>query len=181
MKKLTSVLLALIMLSTISVSQVSATAVTGTGKSGSVPVKLTAEAATFSVTVPASLLISVDKDGVVTTPTAAKIVNNGHGAVKVTGIAIAGQDGWTTVDYDSSNMQSEKVGTKKVAFEINGEKTKGKDNISFSQLNFPKIDGKNASDTDELKITYNAKLPAQAGGLTNANIVNVTFTVAWDE
>ena len=177
MKKLTSVLLALIMLSTIPVSQVSAIEVSGS--EGSVPVVLTADAATFSVTVPASLPISVDSDGVVTTAESARIINNGHGAVIVEGISITGQGDWTTVDYDSSNMQSEKVGTKKVAFEINGEKTTGENTISFNKANFPKIDGKNDSDTDELKITYNAKLPAQAGALTEEKIVNVIFTVAW--
>ena len=78
-------------------------------------------------------------------------------------------------------MQSERVGTKKVAFEINGEKTTGEDAISFNPLNFPKIDGKNITDTDELNITYNAKVPAQANALTDEKIVNVIFTIAWYE
>jgi len=180
MKKLTSVLFALIMLSNILVSQVSATEITDSG-SASVPVVLTAEAATFSVTVPASLPISVDNNGVVTTAENAKIVNNSHGAVIVTGMSIKGQEGWTTVDYDNVNMQSERVGTKKVAFEINGEKTTGEDAISFNPLNFPKIDGKNITDTDELNITYNAKVPAQADALIDEKIVNVIFTIAWYE
>lgn len=182
MKKLTSVLLALIMFSTISVAQVSAAeSIDLEGGSGSVPVVLNAEAATFSVTVPASLSISVDKNGVVKTATEAKIVNNGHGAVIVTGIAIAGQGDWTTADYDSLNVQSEKVGTKKVAFEINGEKTIGPDTISFNQENFPKIDGKNDTDTDELNITYNAKVPAQKEALEDEEIVSIIFTIGWFE
>lgn len=179
-RKIMSVLLALLMLGTISVPQVSAIEITDSG-SGSVPVILTAEAATFSVTVPASLPISVDSNGVVTTAENAKIVNNSHGAVVVTGMSIKGQEGWTTVDYDNVNMQSERVGTKKVAFEINGEKTTGEDAISFNPLNFPKIDGKNITDTDELNITYNAKVPAQVNALTDEKIVNVIFTIAWYE
>ena len=51
------------------------------GGSQEVPAVLDAEAATFSVTVPTSLPISVSATGEVTTADDVKIVNNSHGAV----------------------------------------------------------------------------------------------------
>ena len=148
--------------------------------SQAVPAVLTADAATFSVTVPTSLPITVNATGVVTTAENAKIVNNSHGAVKVSNMSIAGAGGWATVDYDSANMAAEKVGAKKLAMTVNKDKTTGADQISFTADNFPKMDGKNDADTDELKLTYNAKIPAQANALSNETVANVTFVVGWD-
>ena len=150
------------------------------GGTGSVPVELTAEAATFSVTVPTALPINVAADGTVTTANDAKIINNSHGAVKVTNMTIAGQNSWVVIHYDSANMAAEKVDSKKVAMTINGDKTTGADAITFTESNFPKMDGANAADTDELAITYDAKVPAQATELSNVTVSNVVFTIGWD-
>lgn len=145
-----------------------------------VPVQLTSEAAVFDVTVPTALPISINAAGVVTTATDCKITNNSWGAIKVAGLAIAGQNSWATSDYDSANMAAEKVNTKKVAMTINGDKTTGADKISFTPANFPKLDGVNATASDELAINYAAKVPAQSAALSGANVANVVFTIAWD-
>ena len=144
------------------------------------PVQLTSEAAVFDVTVPTALPVSITAAGVVTTATDCKIINNSWGAIKVAGLAITGQNSWATTDYDTANMAAEKVNTKKVAMTINGDKTTGTNKISFTQTNFPKLDGVNATASDELAINYAAKVPAQAAALTGANIANVVFTIAWD-
>ena len=154
--------------------------VAAAGGTGTVPVELTAEAATFSVTVPTSLAISVDASGVVTTPTVAKIVNNSHGAVKVTGVSVAAQNGWATVDFVGADMTKEKVGAKKIALEVNNEKTTGANTISFSAENWTKLDGKNETTSDELAIIYKAKVPAQASPLEGTTVANVVFTIGWD-
>lgn len=151
------------------------------GGTGNVPVELTVETPTFSVTVPTSLPVSLKADGSVVTSNSVKIVNNSYGAVKVTNMTIAGADGWATVDYDTANMSAEKVDSKKIAMKINNDKTTGANAISFTSSNFPKMDGVNASTSDELSITYDAKIPAQSAQLTVAKtICNVIFTVGWD-
>ena len=155
--------------------------ITEAGGDNTVPVSLTVEPATFSVTVPTQLPITVDINGDVVAATDAKIVNHSHGSVKVTNIAVEGQNDWVTVDFDSAEMHKEKVGSKKVALEINGAKTTGENKLDFASGNFPKLDGKNDAGTDELPITYDAKLPAQANALTDVNVVDVTFTISWDE
>ncbi len=157
-----------------------ATDIVTDGGNSSVPVELTAEAATFSVTVPTALPIDVAADGTITVATDAKIINNSHGAVKVTNMTIEGVDDWVILDWDTANMASERVGSTKVAMIINGDKTTGDDAITFTDSNFPKMDGKNDGDTDELPIIYDAKVPAQSVELTNLTIANVVFTVGWD-
>ena len=42
------------------------------------------------------------------------------------------------------------------------------------------MDGANATNTDELAITYDAKVPAQATELNGAVVANVVFTIGWD-
>lgn len=147
---------------------------------GSVPVELTTEAATFSVTVPTSLPITVKADGSIVTATDAKIVNNSHGAVLVSNMTIAGTNDWAIDNFDTMDPASMKVGTKKLGMEINGDKTTGADAISFTQANFPVLAGKNDTNTDELPIVYNAKVPAQATVVSGQNVASVVFTVGWN-
>lgn len=178
-QKLFGGLLALALVCT-SVTPVFAADITTSGGNSSVPVELTAKAATFSVTVPTALPIDVAADGTVTTAPDIAIVNNSHGAVKVTNMTISGADAWEIVDFDSANMSAEKVGATKVAMQINGDKTTADDTISFTEANFPKMDGANATDSDELAIVYDAKVPAQATALSDLTVANVVFTVGWD-
>lgn len=157
--------------------------VTTDGGTGSVPIPVTAAAATFSVTVPTSLAISVDASGVVSTASNAVIENKSCGAVKVTNVTITGKNGWATVDYDTANMRTEKVNAKKLAFMINTQKTTGADTMDvFSAANFTVMTGTDgaAGGTDEMAITYGAKVPAQASALTDVAVADVTFTIGWD-
>lgn len=154
--------------------------VTSSGGTGNTNVALTAAAATFSVTVPTSLPVNVDANGVVTTANGLKIVNNSYGSVLVTGVSVAGANAWTTVDY-TTDMLKEKVGAKKIALSINGCNTGATGALAFNQANFPALDGANAGATDELALTYSAKLPAQKTAISNLNAAIVTFTIAWNE
>ena len=178
-KKVLSLFLALTMLSSASIS-VMATDIAVDGGNSKVPVELTCEAATFSVTVPTALPLDVAADGTVTVADDAKIINNSHGAVIVTNMTIAGKDNWEVLDWDSADMTREKVGSTKVAMVINNEKTTADDTITFNQSNFPKLDGKNeALNTDELSIVYDAKVPAQAASISDLTVANVVFTIGW--
>lgn len=179
-KKALALIMAVAMITSMS-STVFAEEITTDGGESAVPVPLTAEAATFSVTVPVSLPISVDAAGVVTVSNETKIVNNSYGAVKVTDMTIAAQNSWATVDFDTANMAAEKVGSKKLAMVINNQKTTGADKLTtFSEANFPRLEGVNDTDSDELPIVYDAKVPAQATALTDETVANVTFVIGWD-
>ena len=172
--KVLSLILALVLSVGVAIP-VCAASITTDGGSSTVPVELTVTTATFSVTVPTALPVTVDGSGVVTTATDAKIVNNSHGAVKVTNMTIEGVGDWVICNYDSTDMTKEKAGAKKIAMMINGDKTTADDTITFTPANFPKMDGANAGDTDELGITYSAKLPAQITEITKETIANVVF------
>lgn len=178
-QKLLGGVLALALVAT-SITPAFAADITTNGGNSSVPVELTTEAATFSVAVPTTLPIDVNAAGVVTTADDVAIVNNSHGAVKVTNMTIEGADTWEIVNWDSANMPAEKVGATKVAMTINGDKTTADDTITFTASNFPKMDGANTSDSDELPIFYDAKVPAQATELSDLTVANVVFTVGWD-
>ena len=140
------------------------------------PVTVTSEAAIFNVTIPTALPVSVNDHGAVTTATNATITNDSWGPIVIAGLAVTGTNDWATADYDGANMTAEKVNTKKVAMDINTCKTTGANAINFQSSGFGSIHGKGGTQA----ISYDAKLPAQASAISSQNIVNTTFTVAWD-
>jgi len=151
------------------------------GGSGSVPVELTAEAATFSVTVPTSLPVSVSATGVVTCATNATITNLSHGAVKVVGLGVEGVGAWQTADYDTFETAVLPVGSKMIALEVNGDKTTADDVITFTAANYGRMTGADASsDADQFSFTYDAKVAAQSQALSGLGVANVIFTIDWD-
>ena len=154
--------------------------ITTDGGTGSAVVELTAEAPTFSVTVPTSLTVDIDGMGNVTVANNAKIVNDSYGAVKVTDVTVIGGDEWTAVDYET-DMSKEIVGKKIFGFNINDSATNAGGDFVFDQASFPVIDGRNDTDSDELAVSYDVKLPAQRDAVAGANIATVTFTIGWYE
>ena len=141
------------------------------------PVQLTAEAAIFNVEVPTGLPVSVSDHGVITTATNAAITNKSSGPIYIAGLSVTGNDGWVTTDYDTTVMSAQKVDTHKVAMTINGSKTTGPDTVNFAATGFGNIDGAGGT----CAISYDAKLPAQSTAIANADIMNVMFTIAWNE
>ncbi len=73
----------------------------------------------FSVTVPAGLPLAVTEDGVVTASTDAAIANNSTCDVRVTGISLRTENGWTLVPFEY-NMAAAKVDSKLIGFAIGG-------------------------------------------------------------
>jgi hypothetical protein len=176
MKKLNAVLAAM-MIAMMMTSTVSAAEITeaGTGSSDAV---LTTESATFSVTVPMSLPIHVDASGTVTVSDTAKIVNNSHGAVKVTGVDVVGVNGWSVIDFDTE-VSTLKVGAKEFGFMLNGGKTVD-GALGFNQENYPVLEGANDTASDELVLTYDAIAAPQSTALADEKIADVVFTVDWN-
>lgn len=155
--------------------------ITTSGGSGESVVELTAEAATFSVTVPTAMPISVAADGTVTVADNLQIVNESAGAVKVSGIDLTCIQSWGSEDYDTMDPTSMQVNMKRFAMEINGCKTTGYDAITFNASAFPVLSKTGATDnSDKLAITYNAKIAPQANAMTNFQVAQVTFIIGWN-
>lgn len=146
--------------------------------SASVPVNVTREAATFSVTVPTTLPISVDADGNVTTATDATIINNSGAPVAVTKVELNSQSNWTLAAY-SRDILNLSVDAKQFGLQMNiGDKTiatsnSGTSDILSDSLNARIAKGQNCA------VTYNALFPAQTAAVSGTRIANVVFTVAW--
>ena len=185
-KKLLSIILALVMAFSLSTTAFAAWAPPSIDESGgneSVPVTLNVEPAIFSVTVPSVLPVSVTADGEVVCAESgeARIINYSHGAVKVTNLEIDAINGWETVDFDNANMHKVAVNSRLFAFTINEEKTTGADAITFDEANFPVLDGANDTDSDELVIDYDALVAPQNAAISDIDIANIVFTIAWEE
>ena len=149
--------------------------------SASVPVNVTREAATFSVTVPTSLPITVDADGNVTTATDAAIINNSGAPVAVKSVEVIGQNKWEIAPYDKVTIRSLPVNTMSfgLRIELGGI-------ASATSINGPsEILAYNSNiDIDrqqKLTITYDALIPAQEKGIRNTQIANVVYTIAWEQ
>lgn len=146
--------------------------------SASVPVNVTREAATFSVTVPTTLPISVDADGNVTTATDAAIINSSGAPVAVTKVELASLSDWTLAAY-SRDILNLPVDTKQFGLQMNiGNKTvatssRGTSDVLSDSLNARIAKGQNCA------VTYNALFPAQTAAVSDTQIANVVFTVGW--
>ena len=144
----------------------------------SVPVTVTREAATFSVTVPTTLPISVDADGNVTTATDAAIINSSGAPVAVTKVELASLSDWTLAAY-SRDILNLPVDTKQFGLQMNiGNKTvatssRGTSDVLSDSLNARIAKGQNCA------VTYNALFPAQTAAVSDTQIANVVFTVGW--
>ncbi len=189
-KKFGSVLAAILCLCMLLSMTAFAADVTAAGGSGEAPVVLTAGSDSdgdgevdtplkFMVTVPTSLPVHVDADGNVTVATDAKIVNNSAGAVKVTNVALEGAGGWTVKADASFDPASAKVNAEEFSMTLNGEASV-EGGISFSAENWTRMDGANDTDSDELALSYTAKVAPQGSVLTDATMANVVFTLGWD-
>lgn len=127
----------------------------------------------FSVTVPTSMTISVDKNGKTYSASNVSIANNSTGAVKVTSINLTGKNGWKIVPY-STNMANEKVDAKKIGLKIgNSVSTSG----SAMQMSGNWTIAKNSS----LALSYGAVVSATSSPVTDQNVIDITFVIDWSD
>lgn len=125
----------------------------------------------FSVTVPATLSLVMDKDGNVYTPTNAAITNNSTAAVKVTDISLTAKNGWTVVPY-STNMANEKVDSYKIGLKL-------RDSQSALGGNMPVTGNWTVPKNGSLPLTYSAVVSATTQPIINQNVLDVTFVIDW--
>lgn len=144
----------------------------------SVPVTVAREAATFNVTVPTTLPISVDADGNVTTATDAAINNNSGAPVAVTKVELTSQSNWTLAAY-SRDILNLPVDTKQFGLQMNiGNKTIATSNSGTSDILSDSLNARIAK-SQNCAVNYNALFPAQTAAVSDTQIANVVFTVGW--
>ena len=147
--------------------------ITTAGSSASSTVTLTVAAAAFSVTVPTSLPVNVAADGTVTvSATNPKLRNNSAGPVRVTDIAINGNNGWSVIDY-TADLSAVAVNTKQLALSINGKKAVSEKSAMLASFTAIETSG-------EQEFTYAANIPAQSAAISGVEVASVTFTIGWD-
>lgn len=126
--------------------------ITTSGGSATTPVELTQEAQGFSVTVPTSIPVHVDKGGNVTMPDNIAIVNNNPVApVEIKNIAITGKNGWTKTD----NTDGWQTNDKKFVMT-------------------PDYEGDNVTE-------WTFAVAPRTAAITSSEIADVVFTVGWAE
>ena len=124
----------------------------------------------FSVTVPATLNLTVAKNGTVYAATSAQIVNNSTGAVCVTGVKLTAENGWKLVPY-ATNMADVKVDSKQIGFSLNGAESDGSATLPMSGSWFIAKDA-------ALSLDYDAVVSATSNPI-NEQVLTVVLVLDW--
>ncbi len=117
-------------------------------------------AASFSVTLPTSLPVTMAANGTVTTSNSVVVRNTGDNKASVSNVSISGANGWT---YDGSNV----AGTSYASTKVNT-------NRFVMSASIPNTVMKNG---ETVTITYSAKMPVRSAAGSNIQIANVVVTV----
>lgn len=176
MKKFLAILLAILMAACLlgAVSVFSVGAIDVSGGSDTTKVELTADAATFKVTVPTVLPYSVDTQGTVSVASDAKISNLSNGPVQVTDVTAKTLDGWELVDV-GTDFQAVKVNSQKFSMTLNNDNfPAGTTSVLPLGAAWTPING-----NSDFEITYGGDFAEQSDIIEGENIANVIFTVGW--
>lgn len=127
----------------------------------------------FSVTIPATLSLTVSKSGKVYAASSAVIVNNSTDVVCVTGITLKSANGWTIVPY-ATNMANRKVDSKVIGFSINSAKSARTGTSEALTLS----SGWNIAKGASLALNYDAVVSASSEPIKE-QVLTVVFVVDW--
>lgn len=130
------------------------------------------EMSRFSVTVPASLTVTVSEHGVVYTATGAGIVNNSSSAVQVSGVTLRAENGWTIVPY-ATNMAAQKVDSKRIGFALGGIQT-----AATGKSELLTASSMTVSAGATLPLSYDAVVSASSAAI-NEQVLTIVFVVGW--
>lgn len=134
----------------------------------------TTEVATFDITVPTSMPITVSADGTVKTSSDFSITNNTNGVIFVDSVQVDTLNSWSIVDFDT-DFSKEKVNLKQFGLKINGDEVSTSGAITSANV----ADWDMAGEDETIGITYDANIAVQGDDISE-KIANVTFTLAWD-
>lgn len=172
MKKILSIIMAACMIVTI--GAISVGAIDVSGGSDTTKVELTADAATFKVTVPTVLPYAVAADGTVGVATDAKISNLSNGPVVVTDVTAKTLDAWELVEV-GTDFQAVKVNSPKFTMTLNNDNfPAGTTSTLTLGSAWTPING-----NSDFALTYSGDFAEQSDVLEGENIANVIFTIGW--
>ncbi len=125
----------------------------------------------FSVTVPAGLPLAVTEDGEVTASTDAAIANNSTCDVRVTGVTLRTENGWTLVPFEY-NMAAAKVDSKLIGFAIGGAQSANSGDSEALALTGDWSIGAGST----MPLDYDANVSATSVGI-DEQVLSVIFVV----
>ena len=125
----------------------------------------------FSVTVPAGLPLAVTENGEVTASTDAAIANNSTCDVRVTGVTLRTENGWTLVPF-TYNMAAAKVDSKLIGFAIGGAQSANSGDSEALSLTGDWSIGAGST----MPLPYDAKVSATSVGI-DEQVLTVVFVV----
>ena len=125
----------------------------------------------FSVTVPASRPLAVTENGEVTASTDAAIANNSTCDVRVTGVTLRTENGWTLVPFEY-NMAAAKVDSKLIGFAIGGAQSANSGDSEALSL----TGDWSIASGGTLPLDYDAKVSATSVGI-DEQVLSVVFVV----
>ncbi len=125
----------------------------------------------FSVTVPAGLPLAVTEDGEVTASTDAAIANNSTCDVRVTGVTLRTENGWTLVPFEY-NMAAAKVDSKLIGFAIGGAQSANSGDSEALSLTGDWSIGAGST----MPLDYDANVSATSVGI-DEQVLSVVFVV----
>lgn len=128
----------------------------------------------FSVSVPASLSMTVSQHGEVYAATGAAIVNHSTGAVRVTALTVTAENGWRLVPYDTE-MAAAKVDAKQIGFALNGAQTTARGTAEQLTLD----GGWTIAQGGSLALQYGAVVSAMSVPV-NEQALTLVFVLDWD-
>ena len=125
----------------------------------------------FSVTVPAGLPLAVTENGEVTASTDAAIANNSTCDVRVTGVTLRTENGWTLVPFEY-NMAAAKVDSKLIGFAIGGAQSANSGDSEALSLTGDWSIGAGST----MPLDYDANVSATSVGI-DEQVLSVVFVV----
>ena len=155
---------------------------TATG-AANIPITVTREAQTFSVTVPSSMPIAVAADGTVSKANNIAIVNESSLPVCVKSVTVSTANGWSLDSFDKTAMLNSTPGAKKLGLSL----TLGSQTFTTTKNGTSEDIGSNLANNiviakgGQLAMAYDAVIPAQPAGVTETQAASVIFTIDWAE
>lgn len=144
-------------------------------ETASTPVELTADAANFSVEIPTSLPVSVDKDGNVSVADNVVITNNSPAPVKLESMKVEPGAGWTLVSM-STDFSNKPVDTKELVLSLFGNEVAADGSVDVSGVDMvPGTGGAARASANVASVDYSAKCGVfrNAGAMTAAKVTSV--------
>lgn len=133
---------------------------------------------TFSVTVPATINISMGLSGKITVPSNLEIINNNDSGIKLTNVDVQVVGDWTAVDFDITEAPvAEEISgdnTKTISFAFRGDKmnSQGLVDVTPESWNFAPNDG--------LPLNTKVRIPKQST-VTEIDIANINWEFDWSD